>query len=187
MSAMARQITGVPIVYFLHAQSKEKSKLRVTCLCGGIHWWPVNSPHKWSVTRKCFHLMTSSWWNSIARSIISPLYLYGSVLCSSIWSLRTAGEVPTSYLPLSHYNVSYCWHCVLNPTDSVLSVPPEPNLLRPVKKSYGACLMYPCSRTRCSSWCYGHRRYGRPVHKLSTCIYLCVRTTSVWACAMPPW
>ena len=24
----------------------------------GIHRWPVNSPHKCSVTRKCFHLMT---------------------------------------------------------------------------------------------------------------------------------
>ena len=27
----------------------------------GIHRWPVNSPHKGPVTRKCFHLMTSSW------------------------------------------------------------------------------------------------------------------------------
>ena len=27
----------------------------------GIHRWPMNSPHKGPVTRKCFHLMTSSW------------------------------------------------------------------------------------------------------------------------------
>ena len=27
----------------------------------GIHRWPVNSPHKGPVSRKCFHLMTSSW------------------------------------------------------------------------------------------------------------------------------
>ena len=27
----------------------------------GIHRGPVNSPHKWPVTRKVFHLMTSSW------------------------------------------------------------------------------------------------------------------------------
>ena len=26
----------------------------------GIRRWPVNSPHKWPFTRKCFHLMTSS-------------------------------------------------------------------------------------------------------------------------------
>ena len=43
-------------------RSKKTSKLRVTGLCvRGIHRWPVNSPHKWPVTRKCFHLMTSSW------------------------------------------------------------------------------------------------------------------------------
>ena len=27
----------------------------------GIHRWPVDSPNKGPVTRKCFHLMTSSW------------------------------------------------------------------------------------------------------------------------------
>ena len=42
-------------------RSKETSKLCVTGLCEGIHRWPVNSPHKGPVTRKCFHLMTSSW------------------------------------------------------------------------------------------------------------------------------
>ena len=26
----------------------------------GIHWWPVDSPFKWPVTRKMFHLMASS-------------------------------------------------------------------------------------------------------------------------------
>ena len=34
--------------------SKKTSKLRVTGLCAGIHQWPVNSPHKWPVTRKMF-------------------------------------------------------------------------------------------------------------------------------------
>ena len=35
-------------------RSKKTSKLRVTGLCAGIHRGPVNSPHKWSVTRKMF-------------------------------------------------------------------------------------------------------------------------------------
>ena len=35
-------------------RSKKTSKLRVTGLWGGIHRWPVNSPHKGSVTRKMF-------------------------------------------------------------------------------------------------------------------------------------
>ena len=34
--------------------SKKTSKLRVTDLDRGIHRWPVNSPHKWPVTRKMF-------------------------------------------------------------------------------------------------------------------------------------
>ena len=37
-------------------RSKKTSKLFVIGLCDR---WPVNSPHKWPVTRKCFHLMTS--------------------------------------------------------------------------------------------------------------------------------
>ena len=36
-------------------RSKKTSKIRVTGVCfRGIHWWPVNSPHKWQVTRKIF-------------------------------------------------------------------------------------------------------------------------------------
>ena len=35
-------------------RSKKTSKLRVTCLCAGNHRAPVNSPHKWPVTRKMF-------------------------------------------------------------------------------------------------------------------------------------
>ena len=38
---------------FRHRSTKT-SKLRVTGLCAGIHRRPVNSPHKWPVTRKMF-------------------------------------------------------------------------------------------------------------------------------------
>ena len=37
-----------------------RSKLCVTGLCAGNSSVTVNSPHKWPVTRKCFHLMMSS-------------------------------------------------------------------------------------------------------------------------------
>ena len=42
-------------------RSKKTSNLRVTGICVGNTPGPVNSPHKGPVTRKCFHLMTSSW------------------------------------------------------------------------------------------------------------------------------
>ena len=49
--AMASHITGVSIFLlncWFRRKSKKTSKLR------GIHLWPVNSPHKWLVTRKMF-------------------------------------------------------------------------------------------------------------------------------------
>ena len=44
---------------FVRRWSKKTSKLRVTGLCEGNP--PVDSPHQGPATRKCFHLMTSSW------------------------------------------------------------------------------------------------------------------------------
>ena len=49
-------------------RSKITSKLRVTGLCEGNSPGPVNSTHKGPVTRKCFHLMTSSWANRLMCS-----------------------------------------------------------------------------------------------------------------------
>ena len=39
---------------------KKTSKLASLAIVRGIHRWPVDSPHKSSVMRKCFHLLTSS-------------------------------------------------------------------------------------------------------------------------------
>ena len=57
MGTMTSQIT---IVYSTEDQSKRQSSSPLA-FARGIHRWPVNSPRKWPVTRKCFHLMTSSW------------------------------------------------------------------------------------------------------------------------------
>ena len=46
---------------FIEAQIKKYQSSASLAFVRGIHWWPVNSPHKGPVTRKCFHLMTSSW------------------------------------------------------------------------------------------------------------------------------
>ena len=57
MSAMASKITGVSIAYSTVCsctdQAKHQSSAPVAFV-RGIHRWPVNSPHKWSVTRKMF-------------------------------------------------------------------------------------------------------------------------------------
>ena len=64
MGAMASVITSLAIAYSsvysdadqtLHQSSASLAFMRE------IHRWPVNCSHKGPVTRKCFHLMTSSW------------------------------------------------------------------------------------------------------------------------------
>ena len=42
-------------------RSKKHQSSTSLAFVRGIHWWQVNSPHKWPVTRKMFYLMTSSW------------------------------------------------------------------------------------------------------------------------------
>ena len=57
MNGKASQITSLTIVYatvYSRRRSKKTPMLRITGLCEGIHRWPVNSPHKWPVTRKMF-------------------------------------------------------------------------------------------------------------------------------------
>ena len=57
MGAMAAQITSLTIVhstvYSGAGQRKPQSSASLAFMWG-IHLWPVNSPHKWPVTRKMF-------------------------------------------------------------------------------------------------------------------------------------
>ena len=90
MSTMASQITCLAIVYssiYSGADQRKHQSSASLAFVRGIHRWPVNSPHKGPVTRKCFHLMTSS--------------------CK--W-LTHRGPVTGSCQAPSHY-LKQCWHC----------------------------------------------------------------------------
>ena len=59
MGAIASQITSLTIVYsivYSDADQRKHQSSASLALCGEF---TVNSPHKWPVTRKCFHLITS--------------------------------------------------------------------------------------------------------------------------------
>ena len=63
MSTIASQITSLTIVYstvYSDADQRKHQSSASLAFVRGIHRGPVNSPHKWPVTRKCFHLMMSS-------------------------------------------------------------------------------------------------------------------------------
>ena len=50
---MASQITSLTIVQTLTDERKQQSSASLAFV-RGIHQWPMNSPHKWPVTRKMF-------------------------------------------------------------------------------------------------------------------------------------
>ena len=53
MSTMASQITSLTIVFSCADQRNHQSSASLAFV-RGLHWWPVNSPHKWPETRKMF-------------------------------------------------------------------------------------------------------------------------------------
>ena len=57
MGAMASQITNLTIIYstvYSGADQRKHQSSASLAFVRGIHRWPVNSPHKWPVTRKMF-------------------------------------------------------------------------------------------------------------------------------------
>ena len=66
MGAMASQITSLMIVYSTVYQTQIKENIKAARhwpFMWVIHRWPVNSPHKWPVTRKMFPFHdVIMWW-----------------------------------------------------------------------------------------------------------------------------
>ena len=83
---MAPQITSLTIVYSTYYsgidQRKHQSSASLTFV-RGIHRWPVNSPHKGSLKRKCFYLEMSSFchvlWTTL-RVVLQLIELYAIVI-----------------------------------------------------------------------------------------------------------
>ena len=107
MSAMASQITSVSIVYSTICSDADQRKHQNSAslaFVGGIHRWPVNSPHKGPVTRKMF---------PFDDVIMNNLYL-----CPYLWYilhilLLEGSNIPTT--PLSracHTNCTHVYVCI---------------------------------------------------------------------------
>ena len=63
MGTIASQITSLTSFYstvYSNADQRKHQSSASLAFVHGIHRGPVNSSHKWAVTRKMFHLMTSS-------------------------------------------------------------------------------------------------------------------------------
>ena len=69
MSAIASQITSLTIVYSTDYPGADQSKHQSSASLAfvwGIHRGPVNSPHKWPVTRKMFPF------DDVIMSVLDP-------------------------------------------------------------------------------------------------------------------
>ena len=106
MSAIASQITSLTIVYSTVCPGADQSKHQSSASLAfvwGIHRRPVNSPHKWPVTRKMFpfddvimcfmHAERGLAW--FASHLRSHLFLYrvSAVLCRTFYRSNLSSQV----------------------------------------------------------------------------------------------
>ena len=117
MNVMSSQITSLAIVYSTVYsdvdQRKHQSSASLTFV-QGIHRWPVNSPHKWPVTRK----NVSIWWrhhDSMSCHLLPPWILLhtGYILFPynglNLLSVGWNGRYPFTNLP-----ICLMWFCQLH-------------------------------------------------------------------------
>ena len=74
MGPIASQITSLTIVYSIVYSDTDQGKHQSSALLAvvrGIHQGPVNSPHKWPVTRKMFPFDDVIMWTSCSKSPVA--------------------------------------------------------------------------------------------------------------------
>ena len=129
MSAMASQIISLMIVYstvYSGTDEKKHQSFASLAFVWGIHRWSVNSPHKGPVTRKCFHLMTSSCYINFANheDVITwkqfPEPVEGGVELPGIWDAIT---------PMWWHSNGFSPHL---PVSSLATHPVDPLWNRPI-------------------------------------------------------
>ena len=80
-STMASQITGPTIVcstVYSRCRTKRHQSSASLAFVRGIHWWPVNSPHKGPVTRKMFPFDDVIMLQHVATTCCCEIYFTGN-------------------------------------------------------------------------------------------------------------
>ena len=119
MGAMASQITSLTIVYSIVYSGADQRKHQSSALLAfvwGIHRWPVNSRHKWPVTRKMFPF------DDVMMN--ASILVWASGPCSGCWEItssngnifRVTGPLGT-LIPawISNYILSKVWDKITYP------------------------------------------------------------------------
>ena len=104
MGAVASQITSLTIVYSTvnsDADQRKHQSSTPLAFVRGIHRGPVNSPHKWPVTRKMFPLMTSSWW--MRRAGIQLIRVWYNSLCFNLCNRISSDDMIKKIFEISEW------------------------------------------------------------------------------------
>ena len=102
MGMMASQITSLTIVYSTvysgPDQRKHQSSASLACMWG-IHRWPVNSTHKWSVMRKMFPFDDIMTRYDGHRWRLKNVWIDGQSICGSVFreDYKNAVVLNTTY------------------------------------------------------------------------------------------
>ena len=95
MGTIASQITSLTIVYstvYSGADQRKHQSSASLAFVRGIHRWPVNSPHKWPVTRKMFPLDDVIMTNDISFSRHDLIQFQYDVPVAVKWLSRAQRE-----------------------------------------------------------------------------------------------
>ena len=135
ISGMASQITSLVILYssvYSGVDQRKHHSSASLAFVMGIHRWPVNSLHKGPVTRKCFHLMTSSCLVTICQ--FTPMLTMFDPERGILW-----------------YSISCKWSCAVLSTDPAV-----------ILMTYGQTVATrtPRHRTECSALYYCSRAHS---------------------------
>ena len=120
MSTIASQITSLGIVYltvYSGADQRKHQSSASLAFVRGIHRWPVNSPHKWPVTRKVFPFDDVIMWST-------PLDW--SLWCGDNKTLETIVGINLSWY--SEYSLTTFWtprYCSFRGLTMKLKPPPN--------------------------------------------------------------
>ena len=104
MGAMASQITRITFVYSTFHSGADQGNHQSSAplaFVRGMHWWPVNCPHKWPVTRQTFpfdDIIMSG--NQVGSLVVEPAYVcdWNCVAIFYRWIHTVQTERP-SYFP----------------------------------------------------------------------------------------
>ena len=114
MGAMASRITSLMIVYSIVCSDADQRKHQSStslAFVRGNHRWPVNSPHKEPVTRKCFHLITSSW--KLLISVLPMYFLSHDNITHGSMSLLIVNLTTFSVIRMNEYGKFNSRKCIL--------------------------------------------------------------------------